>query len=249
MQIDKFYDQLAASYDDMTNFEKRLPAVGKLVKSWVDEYQLKSVLDAGCGSGLYAIALAGAGAKTSGSDLSVEMLAKAEKNAGKHGVSVNWLETDFAGLKSKMSDKVDGVVCSGNTLPHLPTTSGLEAAFSDFHNLLTPGGILIVEILNYERILAGKNRIVKIGRADQLQFIRFYDFLPDGIHFNTLLINWENESPVHRLLTTQLQPFLRDDLQAAAGKAGFNKIEFFGSLKREKWDAKTSGNLVLFARK
>ncbi|MGH8575069.1 MAG: class I SAM-dependent methyltransferase, partial [Gammaproteobacteria bacterium] len=56
------------------------------------------VLDAGCGSGQFGIALAERGACVTGIDLSPEMIRRAREHAASHGVDVEWRIGDITNV-------------------------------------------------------------------------------------------------------------------------------------------------------
>ena len=53
-----FYDALAPMFDVMTDWNARLDAEGPFLKAMLEEAGAQSVLDAACGSGGHALALA-----------------------------------------------------------------------------------------------------------------------------------------------------------------------------------------------
>ena len=53
-----------------------------------------AVLDVGCGTGFTSLALAGAGAKVTGLDISKPMLALARERAAKAGLHISFIEAD-----------------------------------------------------------------------------------------------------------------------------------------------------------
>lgn len=92
----------------------------------------EDILDAGCGSGLLARRLSGAGARVWGVDLSPQMLAVAAPSLYRA------IESDFEDLD--LGRSFDAVVCSGA----LEFTSRPEAAFSRLARSVRPGGRLVV---------------------------------------------------------------------------------------------------------
>ena len=50
--------KFATYYDTMTRFHERIPDETAMLKTWVERYQLRSVVDLACGTGLHAIILA-----------------------------------------------------------------------------------------------------------------------------------------------------------------------------------------------
>ena len=57
----------------------------------------------------------------------------------------------------KGSEGFDAIICMGNSFAHLPDFSGDQhdqrSAISNFHSLLKPGGILVIDHRNYDYIL------------------------------------------------------------------------------------------------
>jgi len=101
-----FYDALAEDYDKMTRFEQRLENEALMLKKWVEKYNIRSALDAACGTGLHAILLSRWGIETVGCDISPAMLEKARKNAKKFEANVEWIESDMQSLGEKFQDRV-----------------------------------------------------------------------------------------------------------------------------------------------
>ena len=118
-------------------------------------------------------------------------------------------------LDRHIHEKFDAVFCLGNSLPHLQDVVALNGTVAQFAGVLRQGGTVFLQILNYARILASKNRIVNINYRDNKEFIRFYDFMENKIQFNILVINKENDRVEHSLNSTLLVPYLRDDIVKA----------------------------------
>ena len=68
----------------------------------------------------------------------------------------NWLTLSDTDIK-KPGKGFDAVVCLGNSFAHLPDPDGdfrnQRAAIGNFHKMLKPGGILIIDHRNYDFIL------------------------------------------------------------------------------------------------
>jgi ubiquinone/menaquinone biosynthesis C-methylase UbiE len=245
----EFYDKVAEFYDDMTRFEERIRQEKRIVKSLVERYGLKSVVDAACGSGLHAVLLAGLGVKVVGVDISDSMLATAGKNAEASGLKIKWVHAPMQNLDKHISGGHDGLFCLGNSLPHLLTRSDLYEALKSFHNLIRPGGLLLIQLLNYDRILATKERIVGIHRTESTEYIRFYDFYDKYVHFNLLTVRRAGKGFSHSLASTPLYPYVSQELLRALTASRFTGIECYGSLELDAFDREKSQNLVIACKR
>ncbi|MFZ1279858.1 MAG: hypothetical protein WAR59_03410, partial [Ignavibacteriaceae bacterium] len=114
--------------------------------------------------------------------------------------------------------------------------------------LLKKDGRVLIQILNYEKILEDKERIVNITKKDIEYFIRFYDFGKNDLTFNILKFS-ANQTTKKELISTKIFPYIAKDLKKVFKKVGFKKIELFGGLDKKPFDAKTSSDLILFAHK
>jgi hypothetical protein len=104
--------------------------------------------------------------------------------------------------------------------------------------------------------MAGRQRFMepqtyRDGEREWL-FVRFYDFLPDGmIDFHVLtLYRAEKDAPWQQQDgSTRLLPLLRADLERALTDAGFDQLTLYGGMDGSPFDAQPSGNLVIAARR
>lgn len=135
----------------------------------------KSLLDVGCGSGDLAFGLAGKKASVMAIDLNDALLAEARENRNHANITyrkVNMLHiARFFGRA-----KYDGVVCFGNTLVHLLNPMQMRDFFSGVRTVLKPGGIFILQILNYDYVFREKRDTLPLIENDQIKFERFYRF-------------------------------------------------------------------------
>ncbi len=119
------FDELAATGSDVHG-------EASLVRS----YGPASVLDAGCGTGRVAIALADHGIDVVGVDLDASMLATATRRRP----DITWQQADLASLA--LGRVFDVVVMAGNVLLFTPPgTEGAVVAACGRH--LAPGGTLV----------------------------------------------------------------------------------------------------------
>ncbi|MFH2055689.1 MAG: class I SAM-dependent methyltransferase [bacterium] len=244
-----FYDELGEQYDEMTQHEKRLESLRPAMKNLADRLQMKRVLDVGCGSGTHAIALAQAGVTVTALDPSPEMIRMAKSNAKQAGVGIDFRQVTVDTLPPDHSSNFDTVICLGNTLPHLLSEESLRATLAAMHELLAPDGHLILQLLNYDRILSRRERIVGIRKSGERTFIRFYDFSDPQLYFNILVIDNSASEPTHKLLTTELYPWRREELSNLLSSLRFHSLQPAGDLRERPFDPDNSTDLIIFARR
>jgi len=239
-----FYDPIASRYDQITGSAQRGPAAKALARKLVRKYKLASAVDVACGTGLYALALARLGLRVVGSDVSGAMLAQARRSARREGLDVQWVLSPMQELARHVAGEFDAVLCMGNSIPHLLEQADLEAALRGFGRLVRPGGVVVIQLLNYSRVVERGERIVGIQRQGEVEYIRFYDFLDGCVRFNILEIN----GPRHRLHSTLLRTYTREGLSRALARCRFEDVEAFGGPGLGAFDPSRSQTLTLVGR-
>ena len=254
------YNTFSDDYDRFVNWDNRLafemPFLERVISKDCRKEDTLAVLDAACGTGMHAIALAKAGYSAFGADLFPEMIVRARENAVKAGMNVHFETAGFGNLEATFgSEKMDALVCLGNSLPHVEGTAGLESAVRDFAAVICPGGTLLLQIRNFDKVLQEKMRWMdpqaRREGGNEWVFIRFYDFDPDGrIQFNILTLFREGSGGWQQILrTTTLYPLMRAELEKVLQQAGFKDIRLFGSMDGSAFDIGSSENLIVVAVK
>ncbi|MGC8781395.1 MAG: class I SAM-dependent methyltransferase [Anaerolineae bacterium] len=252
-----FYDALAPMFDVMTDWEARLTAEGPFLAAQLEAAGARRVLDFACGSGGHALWLAERGYAVAGVDVSPAMIRLARQKAQARGADVPF-EVVRPGEEAAVPGAAfDAVICLGNSLPHLLTQDALVAALHMMAHALRPGGVLILQNLNYDLRWVKQPRwfAAQGGElAGQPVLVwRFADYdVPAGrIYFHIALfrrigVEWTVE--VH---TTPQRPLFRADLLAALVAAGFEDVQAFGrmALPAEPFEPDRSGDLVMVARR
>jgi SAM-dependent methyltransferase len=132
---------LTALYDPVMRLTMREGAWRPALVERVVAGGARDVLDAGCGTGTLAVALARAGGRVTGLDGDPQVLAQAEAKAREAGVEVTWRE-GLAGEPLFADASFDAVVSS--LLLHHLAPAAKTAALADWRRILRPGGRLHV---------------------------------------------------------------------------------------------------------
>ncbi len=246
LDITTFYDQLAPDYDQMTGFEARFVREGPPFKAVVEEHGIVTALDAGCGTGFHSLLLARLGVSVTAVDLSPVMLEKLSAHAAGEGLSIATVSASFQQLQPCLTTSFDGVFCMGNALAHLLTADDLRLALNNFSALLKPGGILVLQLLNFERILAQRPRILSVKTDGANVYTRYYEYEDSLIRFNMAKSTEGNEQP-DDVITTTLRPAMWKELSLLLGETGFESIKCFGSIAMTEYAPATSQDLVVLA--
>ncbi len=267
------YDGFSADYDRFVDWPGRLAAELPFVERQLRAVEARRVLDAACGTGMHAIALARRGFSMTGADLSAGMIERARANAAASGAEVRFEVAGFGELARVFDqraprperpggerppgagDAFDALLCLGNSLPHLLTPEALEEALVDFAACLRPGGLRLIQNRNFDAVLTHRQRWMdpqgyREGE-DEWLFLRFYDFGSGGkLLFNLLTLRREGAGAwTQQVVSTRLWPMVRKDLAAALDGAGFGEIAWWGDMQGAPFDPDCSPNLVVTARR
>ena len=250
MQPVPLYDALAVDYDRFVNWEGRLQHELPFFERLFQSHGVRDVLDAACGTGHHAIALARRGYRVVGTDLSSEMVVRARQNAAVAGVDAQFEVAGF-GDAAALGEEFDAAICLGNSLPHLLTREAVSTALVDFASVLRPGGVLVLQNRNFDRVWAEQERFMGPqslqDASGEWLFVRFYDFHEETITFNMVRLRRDGTGWVQDVESTELRPIFRDGLAAALDGAGFGKVAFYGGIDGADFDAAQSGDLIAVA--
>jgi len=246
LTTDEFFDQAACFYDEMIQFavalERRREQLAKILPS-----ESKRVADLGCGSGIDAVTAALAGHTVTCFDLSQNMLERARRNGEENGVRLKIIQSDIKHISASFHNSFDLVISTGNVLALMEKDS-VGAVMRKIYALLVPEGSAVVQLLNFEKILKTKERIIAITKHGERHYIRFYDFHNTHVNFNILRFNGALPSE-HEVITTKLYPHLREELIKKAESAGFKSIKAFGGLQLQEYKPEASNDICLVLKK
>jgi ubiquinone/menaquinone biosynthesis C-methylase UbiE len=259
MNNENMYDQFSQYYDRFMNWEARLayemPFLGQEINAIPTKVdQPIKVLDTACGTGQHAIAFSKLGYEVSAADFSTEMVAATRKNAELARSDLVVKKAGFGDLSNSFSEvQFDVVLCLGNSLPHVLNEDGLAQTLNDFREIIKPGGKLIIQNRNFDKIMSKNDRWMSPQTYKDEEytniFIRFYDFDANGLlTFNLIvLVSEDGENFQQQVISTRLWPMKKDILVDYLQDSGFTEIRLFGDLSGAEYETEESENLVITA--
>jgi SAM-dependent methyltransferase len=155
MSVEAFYDQLAPLYhlifpDWDASIRRQAEALEGILRDHWGEQRL-TILDAACGIGTQAIALAGLGHTVTASDLSPSAVARARREAERRGLKIAFSVDDMRALPGSYRAQFDLVVACDNAVPHLLSDAEILQAFEQFFACTRPGGGCLITVRDYDR--------------------------------------------------------------------------------------------------
>jgi glycine/sarcosine N-methyltransferase len=247
-------------YDRFVDWGKRIARESPFFRREFEEHEVRRVLDVGCGTGMLPIEWAKWGLDVVGVDPDAGMLAKAVLNADEAGEeiaaaggSVAFVSAGFGQLASLSLPRFDAVTCTGNALPHVNGPTGLREALADFAAVLRPGGLLVLHLLNHDRLIDGQVRsippVVRDTPEGTRVYLRVMDYAPDAIDFDFVTLTrpsdggpWEIASrrSAHTALPMRV-------LLPELAEAGFEGVEMLGSHAGTSFEAAADESVIVTA--
>lgn len=241
--VPRIRGKFAESYDKFIKRESLLPdGLLDLVKT----HKPENIADFGCGTGSMTIGLALAGYDVSGVDISKDMLKIARQKARKLKINAHFKQGDIAGINLKCN--FDLILSLGNTIPLIYRLNDARKAFRNIARHLNPDGILIVQQLNYDKILREKPHTFAIDRIENQLRIKQYNYIRNLINFTVTMVDHSYAPPKIERSRSRLRPWKKDDLISELGAAGFYKFSAFGDYKKSRFGRK-SKDLILIGKK
>ena len=151
-----FYAEYAWAYDLLSDRPVRKECA--TIATWLIERGVRpgaAVLDAGCGTGRYSAELARRGYVVHGIDLSAELIAEARRSSSTAHGMVSFTVGNIS--TPPLSKKYDAILCRG-VLNDVVDEPDRHAVFAAFGRALRPGGVLILDVREWEATAVRKAR-------------------------------------------------------------------------------------------
>ncbi len=226
-----FYQSIVSAYDEIFPLNRAQIA---FIESLYPVVAGKNILDAGCGTGSLAIELGRRGARVKAFDLDSDMILRAREKCPQ-ALNVEFDEGDLLQIEDKYrKDSFDLIYCLGNTVVHLSDYDDVERFIQSSGSLLNDTGVLLLQIVNYDRIAIEDVKTLPTLSGSNYQFERFYKKTEEGkIAFSTCLTNIKTGEKNEQ--TVDLLPILKDKMISML-RPYFSEISVYGSFKSDDWN-------------
>ncbi len=223
-----FYESISDVYDLIFPLN---PAQLDFIRQGVGNIGRSHILDVGCGTGSLSLALAGICKDVTGIDPDGKMLELAREKAGGRHSNLQYLQLGMLDIGTHF-DHLDCIICFGNTLVHLSSQDEIFSFVSQSKKALTPGGRLMIQIINYDRVIDKGIKSLPTIENDQICFERLYhyDAIHGSIDFETRLTIKSQDRMIYNSIT--LTPVRKTQLHKMLTEAGFHDISYYGDFKR-----------------
>lgn len=247
------YDTFADVYDELFPMGPRQKEFlsGFLRGSFKSDSDTLAVLDIGCGTG-EALSILPERNRTGifGIDPDDGMLAAARKKLPNgHFLALSMEEVAMLRLENGPipCGGYDLVICLGNTLPHIGSREKAARFFIDLKALLGPGNSVVIQTLNYDRILPLLNNSHELTlpplESEHFTMTREYRLERAGSHL-CFVTEVRTRTGIHiGGGETLLIPVLKEELEHWISSAGLIVSAWYADYDREPWSE--SGALTI----
>ncbi len=240
-----FYSLLSTYYDHI--FPVPDQKLGFFLQLW-QQNNADRVLDLACGSGLLARKLAKQGLRVTGIDLEEEMIVKARQAAAAEDSSVDFRVGDMRDAGG-VDGEYDGAICVGNSLAHLLDKEDILRTLQAMGQRLRPGGILVIQIVNFDRILAqGPTDLPDVVRSD-VGFAFYRRYVPQAsglVEFQSRFITLPDQT--EHTNSINLRAIRQEELAGWLQDIGFTDLRFYGGFDKSPYAKDSYATVVTAVR-
>jgi SAM-dependent methyltransferase len=241
------YETLAADYDWMFGDDAlangraiNLPATARLLER-IGRTSL--VLEAACGTGVDAAALARRGFTVWASDGSEAMVEGAAARFRREGLAIPLLRSAWADLPAATGERFDVVLCLGNSLVHAAGRDAMVQALTGLRRMARPGGYVVLDSRNWEKLHA-ERQVVQVAdrmvaREGRRCVVLYAWEIPDHLgdeHVAHLVFVFENGDRIDpHEYRIAFRPFTVSQLRERLELAGLREVDTDFDASRDRY--------------
>jgi len=206
------------------------PAIARLLKRTP---QAGMVLDASCGTGINAAALARRGFDVWATDGSEAMIGEAAARFRREQLAIPVRRCLWADLPRTIAERFDIVLCVGNSLVHAAGQDAMVEALTGLRRMAMPGGHVAIDSRNWEKLHA-ERRIVRVAprvlTREGRRCLSFYAWeIPDRLHdehvAHIVLVFEDGDRAETHEYPVSFRPFPVAELRRRLGLAGQRDVD------------------------
>lgn len=172
----KYYDVIYADKD----YENECDFLEDIFRRY-SKPQLKTIIDAGCGTGGHAIPLARRGYQVTGIDASETMIDIAKEKAGRNEVNVDFYVMDLRELG--LNKKFDACICMFAVMDYLADNQDIQKTLLNIRKQLKSASLLVFDFWYGPAVLTIlPSARMKIAEANGIRVTRFAKPHLDTLH-------------------------------------------------------------------
>lgn len=221
----EYYDELFPVDQDRITFLEELSR--RIRPAGSDKEYRPQVLDVGCATGTFSLALMKRGLDVTGIDANSAMVQSACRRNPEPRTNARFFQMDMRDIgRSFAHERFDLVLCLGNTLVHLEDADEILYFMKQARSLLRPGGAFVFQTINYDKIARENITVLPAIESPRARFEREYRRRDDGrISFEATIFA-SNGQPVFRDRTA-LYPATPIELAELLKKTGLKQVDLF----------------------
>jgi glycine/sarcosine N-methyltransferase len=247
------FDAFQPYYDLMVDWQQRIGREGPFFQRVFASVSARRVLDCACGTGHHVRLFARWGLEAIGTDLAPAMVDQARRDAKKEGTHVRFEVADYRDLSPHFPEPFTAVVCTGNSLPLAGSAEDIRRAIRSMSEVLAPDGVLVLHSKNYAVLPDGASAyqepIIRQVEDREILFLKVFRKVRHLCDIDIIVL--EKQAGEWRKLEAHARAWAieKTELESMVTAAGFGQLQFYGGFEPKPFDAATSPDLILVARK
>lgn len=213
----------------------------------------QKLLELGCGTGTHSFLLEAFGHEITATDLSADMIAKANQKGQLKGSKVKFAAQDMIQL-DQPDRPFDAVICLFDSFCYVLENEDVEGVLNRIHDHLKPGGLFIFEFWNaaamithldpirIKRLTSGADEIIKISEAE-------LDYKHQQYKVNYTLYELKSDGGCHSYTEQHTNRYYQiQEMAYFMTRAGFHPLKWFAGYTEDETITATTWNIVCVAQ-
>ena len=175
-------------------------------------------VDLGAGFGMHSIPLARAGHQVLAVDTSRMLLAELRRHS--EALNVTAIEADLLDFSAYLRQPADLILCMGDTLTHLQSTSQVEQLMRSVGESLRPGGQFIATFRDYRDLPIDDRRFILVRSDSQRVLTCFLEAMAERVRVHDIIHEKGQDAWAMRVSSYEKLRLSPDTVLRAAERAG-----------------------------